>query len=217
MSGTNFILRELDPRSRISALQNRVGQCAALYSEPVERWPVSTAPVLWITGLAGSGKTTLAGRLLRRLADAEQFPLLLDGDSVRETLDAAESRHDHSPARRLQRAWRLLRLAHCAACDSQPVIVATVSLMEDVQRANRRCHRHFGEVLIDAPMALLKKRRPQLYGDPAAHDQVVGCGQSAHYPPCPELTLRAPASCADEQRQLEQVLALWRSLDRSPS
>lgn len=213
MSGADARSRDPDPRWRVLALQDRVQHNRARYAEPVACWPLSTAPVLWITGLAGSGKTTLAGRLLRRLASIGQYPLLLDGDTVREALDDVDTRHDHSPDRRRQRAWRLLRLAHCAASDGRPVIVATVSLIEDIQQANRLCHRHFGEVLMHAPMTLLARRRPDFYVGKQA--QVVGCDQPAHFPPAPELMLQPPTSLDEQQRQMDQVLALWCSLGRT--
>ena len=39
--------------------------------------------VIWITGLPGSGKTTIAKQLLERLSSEKSTPIHLDGDELR--------------------------------------------------------------------------------------------------------------------------------------
>ena len=39
--------------------------------------------VIWITGLSGSGKTTVSNALLKRLKERHNHPILLDGDNLR--------------------------------------------------------------------------------------------------------------------------------------
>ena len=40
--------------------------------------------VIWITGLSGAGKTTLAKEIIKQLANENKEPILLDGDQLRE-------------------------------------------------------------------------------------------------------------------------------------
>ena len=42
--------------------------------------------VLWFTGLSGSGKSTIAGSLSKKLIDKNYKVKILDGDEIRETI-----------------------------------------------------------------------------------------------------------------------------------
>ena len=42
--------------------------------------------VIWITGLSGAGKTTLANELIKSLKKRDLRPILLDGDILRKLL-----------------------------------------------------------------------------------------------------------------------------------
>ena len=44
--------------------------------------------VIWITGLSGAGKTTLANELITSLEQRDLRPILLDGDILRKLLQA---------------------------------------------------------------------------------------------------------------------------------
>ena len=63
------------------------------------------ACVLWLTGLSGAGKSTIANRIEKRLAAAGRHTYLLDGDNVRHGLNkdlgfSAGPRREHPPGRR---------------------------------------------------------------------------------------------------------------------
>jgi adenylylsulfate kinase-like enzyme len=42
--------------------------------------------VIWLTGLSGAGKTTIANCLIERFKELSVIPVLLDGDEIRKTL-----------------------------------------------------------------------------------------------------------------------------------
>ena len=46
--------------------------------------------LVWITGLFGSGKTTLAKALKKNMLGEGDNPILMDGDVLREVLDFTE-------------------------------------------------------------------------------------------------------------------------------
>jgi len=150
----------------------------------------SPAPIVWITGLSGTGKTTLANAVCDQLATEGVRALLLDGDAVRHALDSPEDLARHGYDARVRRAWRLARLARIAANQGFPVIVATISLLHAVQAWNRAGASVYCEVLLSADIDVLKRRDPGLYvheGADAAN--VVGIDIVPEFPLRPELVL----------------------------
>lgn len=172
------------------------------------------APILWITGLSGTGKTTLALALAQALRARGQRPLVLDGDTVRHLVEPDETHDSHATPLRLHRAWRMARMARWAAMQGIPVIVATMSLRHDVQDWSRAGPAPYAEVLLQADMELLRQRKPTLYGAPgqASPPNVVGLDIPAEFPRQPELRLPQNLAMDDLPRHLAQVLALWESL-----
>ena len=172
-------------------------------------------PVLWITGLAGSGKTTLARGVAERLRAAGHQPLLLDGDEVTQALEGDAQAHpvSYEAQLRMHRAWRIARLAALAARQAVPPIVATVSLFHAVQRWNRAQAAPLVEVLLKAPMEMLAEHRPHLYGGPvrAGAQHVVGLDIPAQYPERPELVLLQGFHRADLAGHVERCVDLWKA------
>lgn len=198
--------------ARIRALDARCATQAARYARAPADWGATRAPLLWITGLAGSGKTTLARALCARLQDDSQDVLMLDGDAVRIALGEAVSAapgEAYAPAQRRARAWRLLRLAHAATAEGLACIVATVSLQAEVLAALRASQARLGVLVLQASPALLRARRPDLYADAQQAAQVVGLGQTADWPRAPAQVL---ASSLPIELQLSCALQRWGAL-----
>jgi adenylylsulfate kinase-like enzyme len=171
-------------------------------------------PVLWITGLAGVGKSTLAAALIARLQGVGHSVALIDGDRVRAALDHGVHADQHDLAARRRRAWRLARMAHAAAAQGTPAIVATISLFYDVQRWNRAHMPGYAEVLLEARRDALRQRRPDLYSPAgaAARQPVVGVELPAEYPVSPELRLNQDYSEVSLQAHVDAALELWQRL-----
>lgn len=175
---------------------------------------LQVAPILWITGLSGVGKSTLAHAVASALREQGLRPLVLDGDEMRQLLEAPEDQSSHRPEQRLHRAWRMARMARWAALQGIPVIVATISLRHEVQAWSRAGPTPYAEVFLQADLDLLRQRKPSLYGHsggpPALH--VVGIDVAAEYPRQAELILQQDFVDGSLSLLLAQTLGLWKTL-----
>jgi adenylylsulfate kinase len=172
------------------------------------------APIVWITGLSGTGKTTLARSVVRVLRRLGEHPVLLDGDAVRKALDPPGIASRHDRVRRLERGRRMSALAHHAALQGTPAVVATISLFHEVQHTNRALGVPYGEVLLTADLSVLKERNPRLYGGACqgAEINVVGLDILAEYPIGPDLVIAQRFHSSDLPIHVEQVVGVFRGL-----
>ena len=118
--------------------------------------------VIWITGLSGAGKTTLAVELSRRLKAAGQLVVTLDGDDLRFVL-AGESGNPTGYGRdeRVALSARYARLAQLISMQSVTVVVATISLFREVHAWNRKHVPNYFEVYLRVPLDELRRRDPR--------------------------------------------------------
>jgi len=174
-----------------------------------------SAPIVWITGLSGAGKTTLANAAAALLRADGRSPVVLDGDEVRRTLDPEHLAVRHDREQRLRRAFRLAAMAKDAALHGTPVIVATISLFHAVQRANRSGSTRYAEVLLSAGLDVLRARNPQRYGAAgcAGEADVVGVDIHPEFPVRPELALAQHFAWTDLAVHALQVVALVHRLE----
>ena len=115
--------------------------------------------VIWITGLSGAGKTTLAQALLPLLPQ----PLLwFDGDLLRWVLEPM--REGQSPDRtfsgqeRLRGSMTISRLIKLIGEQGLTVVYSTISLSHQVQDWNRANLPGYFEVFLDMPKEVLLAR-----------------------------------------------------------
>ena len=111
--------------------------------------------IVWLIGLSGAGKTTLAEKLVATVRTRGRQLVMLDGDRVRE-LFGNDLGHDLE-CRRLN-AERICRL--CAFFDAQriDVVCSILSIFpESREWCQKNLHQYY-EVFIDTPIAVLQQR-----------------------------------------------------------
>lgn len=143
--------------------------------------------VLWITGLSGAGKTTLARQIKNKLEQAGIKPIFLDGDELRSIFKKADSPEHYCLANRRQLAMQYSRLCKALADQGHTVIIATISLFHEIHEWNRAHIDCYTEVFIDAPLAELMRRDPK--GIYSQKSDIVGIDVPCEYPKAPDFTL----------------------------
>lgn len=112
-------------------------------------------PVVWITGLAGSGKTTLGGRLALELRAQGRAVVHVDGDNVRALMG---SDLGYGTRDRVDNAYRIARLCKFLQGEGVFVVCSTMSLYEEIWQFNRNNLHPYLQVYLDVPMSVLQGR-----------------------------------------------------------
>jgi adenylylsulfate kinase-like enzyme len=122
--------------------------------------------IVWITGLSGAGKTTLATNLVKSMRNAGESIIFLDGDILREVFGHAEINQDsHTRENRLKLAMRYSSLCQIIAKQGINVVIATISLFHEVHQWNRENLPNYFEIYLKVPIEELKRRDSKgIYG-----------------------------------------------------
>lgn len=114
--------------------------------------------VIWIIGISGSGKTTIAEALIKKFRNTNKKTIFIDGDEIRKVWgdDLGYSTKD-----RRKNHTRLSKLSRLLAQDNIVVIVAALSIFTDLRRWNKKNIPKYYEVLLDASVEMVRKRDPK--------------------------------------------------------
>ncbi|MCO5236913.1 MAG: adenylyl-sulfate kinase [Chitinophagaceae bacterium] len=112
--------------------------------------------VVWLTGLSGSGKTTVAGLLNKRLAENHFLSVVLDGDELRKTLNKDLGFSEADRAENIRRAAELAKLL------ARKNIIVICSFITPLQKHRRLAaaitEDRFFEVFLDCPLSVCEQR-----------------------------------------------------------
>ncbi|MFU8805514.1 MAG: adenylyl-sulfate kinase [Bradymonadaceae bacterium] len=158
---------------------------------------------IWLTGLSGSGKTTIALALAERLREEGRAVILLDGDVLRSGLceDLGFSPEDRRE--NLRRAAHVARLANTSGVTA---VVAMISPYASHRDLARRIHEglEFLEVFVKAPLEVCEARDPKGLYARARRGEIEGfTGIASPYeePENPELV------CETDKMEVEECVA----------
>lgn len=159
--------------------------------------------VIWMTGLSGSGKSTIATELQKNLFDRGCQVCILDGDNIRHGLN---SDLGFSPADREENIRRIGEVAKLFAEAGMIAITAFISPYRSDRDRNRALLKkgEFIEIFVKAPLRVCEERDPKgLYQKARAGVIPEFTGISAPYeePLDPELILETDRLSVEESAQ----------------
>lgn len=171
----------------------------------------SVGLAVWITGLSGAGKTTVASLLESRFHAASYPCVLLDGDAVRALLRrewGLETGHEWE--QRLALAGLYAKLCQALVARGYDVVCATVSMFHEVRDWNRAHIPNYLEIYLRVPLDELRRRDPKGHYARSVEGGggMVGIGMLAEEPRTPDLVIdHAPNLTPDDSAQ-----TIWRMI-----
>jgi bifunctional enzyme CysN/CysC len=175
------------------------------FAEVGER-PALQPKCIWVTGLPGAGKTTLANALGQRLHKLGRLPCVLDGDLLRLGLcrDLGFSEAD-----RIENIRRVAEVAKLMVDAGLTVMVALVSPFH-AQRETARAlfsDGEFIEVFVDTPLEVCEHRDPKGMYARARRGQLKDfTGINSRYEPPGHPEARVDTSVMSVEESVDRVL-----------
>lgn len=112
------------------------------------------APVVWLTGLSGSGKSAIGRALTARLAELGARTEYLDGDTIRDLMPHTGFSREERDAHVIRVGFLASRLAHHGVT----VVCALISPYAAARARVRGLCRHFIEVHVATPLEECERR-----------------------------------------------------------
>lgn len=144
--------------------------------------------VIWITGLSGSGKTSLANKLRSIYLENGLITIQLDGDELRGVLGNSDS---YDRVSRLSVGKIYSRLAWLLASQGHIVIVSAIALFHEVHLYNRQFS-NYCEIYLSADQKqLAEDNRKSIYArDGSPNQNVVGVDLEPEFPKSPHRVIQ---------------------------
>ncbi|MBW7564902.1 adenylyl-sulfate kinase [Chromobacterium subtsugae] len=186
------------------------------YATPHSPQPLTGAPaVLWLTGISGAGKTTIASHLKQLCLASGHAAAMLDGDELRGRLNADLG---FSESDRAENVRRIAEVAALMADAGLLVIVSCISPLASFRLAARDIvgAQRFVEVYIDTPIDVAEARDPKGLYRLARAGKITGfTGLHAAYEPPREPAIRIDTTVTGVEAAAERLLGHYQAMARA--
>ncbi len=156
---------------------------------------------IWLTGLSGAGKTTIAVLLESKLRERKVRVERLDGDTVRQglTRDLGFSKEDRD-----KNIERVTFVAKLLSRNGVGVLASFISPYREARQNVREETTNFIEVFVDAPLEVCIERDVKgMYAKAIAGEikEFTGISDPYEAPEAPEITVNTDRETVDESVQ----------------
>ena len=141
--------------------------------------------LFWITGLSGSGKTTIAEKIKKRISNKFGPTLTISGDDLRQLLNFKS----FSKKDRLSYALSYGKFCKYITDKNINMIFSTVSLFNKVQKWNKSNINNYIEIYIETDInEVINKKKKFFYR--GNYKNIVGKNLKAEFPKKPNITIK---------------------------
>ena len=151
----------------------------------INKVPYNEGKLIWITGLSGSGKTTIGKNLYDYIKQNNNDYIHLDGDDIRIMLGDLGS---FSVEGRKKTAETYSRMCKYLTGCGINVIISTISLYHSVHEYNRKNNKKYFEILLEVDKKVLITRNKHGLYNPGVKN-VMSIDQVPEFPNNPDLKL----------------------------
>ena len=148
---------------------------------------------VWLTGLSGSGKSTIAYAVEERLVAEGRAAYVLDGDNLRHGINSDLGFSKEDRAENIRRVGEIARLfADAGLVVLVPVISPYRADRDEVRRKHNEIGLRFLEVFVDTPLDVCEQRDPKgLYARARAGEitGMTGIDDPYEAPVTPDVTV----------------------------
>lgn len=139
--------------------------------------------LFWITGLSGSGKTTIAKKVLPFIKKKFGKTVHLDGDGMRKILDLK----GYSFEDRLLNSKKFVRLSKLLTDQGINVVFSLVGLMNSPRVWNRKNIKKYVEIYIKSDVSgIISLNKKKIYKN---KKNIVGINIKPQFPKNPDITI----------------------------
>lgn len=201
----------------MSENQNIVWHQASVSKQEREKETGNKSLVLWFTGLSGSGKSTVANVVSRKLFEAGKNTYVLDGDNVRHGLNKDLGFSDEDRTENIRRIGEVAKLFVDAGHIVSTAFISPFQADRDQVRGLLE-DGEFMEVFVKASLAVCEERDPKgLYKKARSGEIPEFTGITSPYeePAAPELVVDTENNSIEEAADLVIAELEKRNLIRS--
>ena len=141
--------------------------------------------LFWITGLSGSGKTTIAKKIKNSIEKKYGPTLLINGDDLRKFFLLK----GFSKNNRLENAYKFSKLFKLITNQNINIIFATVGMMQKIRNIFKNAVKNFFIIYIKSDVKIIKKKKQKkMYFK--FKENIVGMDIKPEFPKNPDIMIR---------------------------
>ena len=139
--------------------------------------------LFWITGLSGSGKTTIAKHITKSISQKYGYTINISGDDLRKIFNLKK----YDKKNRLQYALLYSKFCKLIVNERINLIFSTISLFHKVRKWNKKNIDNYVEIYIKSDLQkIIKLNKKELY---KKNKSIVGKNIKPEFPESPDIII----------------------------